>query len=245
MPWHMIEAALSSPAPRYAIYYAPEPNSALARFGAICIGRDAQTGEAVSHLALPGFSAVQLARVTAEPRRYGFHGTLKAPFRLTEGATEDGLADRLEAFATAQSAFSAPPLMLAEIAGFLALIPSKDSPQLRDLAARCVHEFDDLRAPPTAVERARRLAGDLTPAQQQLLARWGYPYVMREFRFHLTLTDKLPAELRDPLSRALAPLAAPVTRERFVVRDVALFRQPAPDAPFTVLARFPFGAAAC
>jgi putative phosphonate metabolism protein len=231
---------LSPPAPRYAIYYAPEPGSALAQFGARCLGRDVQTGSDVPHHELTGFSSGELIGLTREPRRYGFHGTLKAPFRLTDLATERDLIDRLRVFAAGRRPFAVAPLILAEIAGFLALIPAEHPAPLHDLAAECVREFDDLRAQPTSSELARRLASNLTSAQQLLLARWGYPYVMEEFRFHLTLTDKLPAEAREPLKAALATLAATFAQEPFIVRDVALFRQPEPDAPFTVFARFPF-----
>ena len=246
MPQHITpahaEVSLLPAVPRYAIYYAPEPGSALAQFGATCLGRDVETGREVSHPSLNGFSGTDLARFTQEPRRYGFHGTLKAPFRLNDPATEQELIDRIQGFAATRRPFAATPLILADIAGFLALIPAQRCAELHELAADCVREFDDLRAQPTSSELARRLASGLTSAQQQLLTRWGYPYVLDEFRFHLTLTDKLPAETREPLKTALAPLAALFAQEPFTVRNVVLFRQPAPDAPFTVLARFPFAA---
>ena len=66
--------------PRFAIYFVPAAASALYRFGASVLGYDCYTGEAIAHpQALP---EAEWAKLTAEPTTYGFHATLKAPFRL-------------------------------------------------------------------------------------------------------------------------------------------------------------------
>ena len=66
----------------------------------------------------------------------------------------------------------------------------------------------------------------LTPRQRDLLDRWGYPYVMEEFRFHLTLTDRLP-DAEAPVMAALAAHFAPVLPRPFVIEDLCLFGEDA------------------
>jgi hypothetical protein len=53
--------------PRYAVYYAPDPQHPLAQAGCAWLGRDAR---ALAPLTLP---ACDLVRA---PWRYGFHATL-------------------------------------------------------------------------------------------------------------------------------------------------------------------------
>src|ERR1700750_803177 len=85
--------------PRYALYYVPQQHTELYRFGAQTIGYDAYSGAEVSFApdvlrAHPGWSDL-----TRDPRKYGFHGTLKAPFFLRPGTTEDDLRPALAEFA--------------------------------------------------------------------------------------------------------------------------------------------------
>lgn len=239
----MTEVSTTPPVPRYAIYYAPHPDSALARLGARWLGRDGVNGCAIAHAPFAAISTEEIARITVDPRRYGFHGTLKAPFRLAKDRSEAELVEQVGAFASARRRFMTAPLRLADIAGFLALVPSQPSTALHELAGDCVRAFDDFRAPPTASELAKRRASKLSPAQDLLLERWGYPYVMEEFRFHLTLTEKLPSEQRTKIKDVLAPLVEPFTQEPFIVDGVTLFVEPAPGEPFTILRRFPFAGA--
>ncbi len=79
-----------TPFRRYALFWAPPRGSALARFGASWLGWDAEAGELVPHPEVPRLP-LPVAEITATPRRYGFHGTLKPPFRLAEGANVAGL----------------------------------------------------------------------------------------------------------------------------------------------------------
>ena len=134
---------------RYAIYYAPDPGSALAVFGRSWLGYDAEAGAPVAQPELAGISPRRLAEITAEPRRYGFHATLKPPFSLRPGRDADSLANATRSFAARQAAITAPPLKLATIDGFWALVPSQPCPPLDHLAADCVRHFDAFRAPPS------------------------------------------------------------------------------------------------
>lgn len=229
-------------APRYAIYYAPEPGSALEAFGNRWLGRDAASGEPVPQEDLPGLSAQKLAEITQAPRRYGFHGTLKPPFRLAAGQTAGALRQAVAAFAATRIGFDMPPLRLAVLGRFLALVPSEPCPALDALAADCVRAFDSFRAPADAAELERRRRDGLSERQDRLLRLWGYPYVLEEFRFHLTLTGPLPDEgTRETVRAALDPLVAPLCREPVPVRSLCLFAQADAAAPFRIAARYALG----
>lgn len=223
---------------RYAVYYAPAPDSALGRFGRAWLGYDAETGAPAAQAAIPGLTPQRLAEITAEPRRYGFHATLKPPFFLAPGRTGTGLATALAAFASRQEAVLAPPLTLAAIAGFWALVPSLPCPMLARLAAACVRHFDAFRASPEDAELARRRRAGLSPAQEKLLAAWGYPYVMDEFRFHLTLTERLAGDETSRVGAILADRVAPLCRASLPIEALALFHQPGPDENFRLVRRY-------
>ena len=185
---------------RYAIYYAPPPGD-FARAAADWLGRDLAAGAPVAQPAVPG---LDLAAITADPRRYGFHGTLKPPFRLAAGRVADELAEALGAFAAPLPPLEFPGLRLARIGGFLALVPEGETATLAMLAARVVTEFEPFRAPLSAEDRARRHPETLSRRQVELLDTFGYPFVLEEFRFHLTLSDKIA----DPVqAEALATAA--------------------------------------
>jgi putative phosphonate metabolism protein len=232
------EVHMTAPA-RYAIYVAPKPTSAVARFGASWLGRDAGSGQPVSHPTVDGLSDEEINAATTEPRRYGFHATLKAPFRLAEGRAEFQLIERLKVFVELFRPITIPDLQLADLAGFIALIPSHPSAPLNALAAAAVRDFDDFRAPPTPSELERRQPDRLSTRQRELLSLWGYPYVMEEYRFHMTLTDKLDDTQRAKIMDKLVPLMAPFNGKPLLIDDLALFVQQAPDSPFILLARFP------
>jgi len=223
---------------RYAVYFAPEPGSVLARFGASWLGYDVATGEARVQPVVTGIDPEHRYAITAEPRRYGFHATLKPPFYLAEGTGAEALDDAVAALAGRIVAFEAPPLQLSRISGFLALTLSAPCAEMLRLADRCVEALDAFRAPPAEAELARRRRASLTPRQDALLGRWGYPYVMEEFRFHLTLTARLGAAEGETVSAALAPLVAPFCEVPLKIDAISLFHQPQDAAPFRLLRRY-------
>lgn len=227
---------------RYAVYYAPLAGSPLARFGDRWLGREAESGKALPHPTLNGFDAGRLQALTEAPRHYGFHGTLKPPFQLADGCEVADLRRAIVGFAMRQRPFEIKALELRAIGDFLALVPAAAEPALSALADACVVEFDAYRAPPDAAELARRHAAGLTPRQGELLARWGYPYVLDEFRFHLTLTGAIAdAGERVQVAGHMAPLVAPLTGQAVPVRELCLFHQPDRTAAFRLVQRFPFG----
>lgn len=230
---------------RYAVYYALPAENALWQRAQAWLGRDCESGEVLAQPALDGWRMEEIAAATESPRHYGFHATLKAPFRLAPGTAPRALHDALAAFAGRQRPFLAPPLQVSAIGSFIALTLSAPSPGIQALADAAVTELDSLRAPPTEAEIGRRLAAGLAPRQEALLRRWGYPYVLEEFRFHMTLTGSLPAaERRQRLQTQLAELFRPLLGEPVPVREICLYSQADADRPFLLAARFRFGAAA-
>jgi putative phosphonate metabolism protein len=232
----------SSCVPRYALYYAPRPEEGLAVAATQWLGRNAETGQHRPIKPTALFSAERLAEITADPRLYGFHGTLKAPIALNDGTTERDLLAAVGGFAAVRRPFSVPSMALACLSGFMALVPGERSAELQDLADSCVIEFDEFRRPADEAELARRRAAGLSPRQDELLLRWGYPYVLEEWRFHLTLTGRIRDEgERSAITDLLRRQFAGFIDRPLMVRDLCLFRQPAPGRPFTVLARFTLG----
>jgi hypothetical protein len=217
---------------RFAVYFAPRPGLFADRT-AEWLGWDAVAGQSLPQPDLPGipFPAV----LTAEARRYGFHGTLRAPFRLAEGLTPETASATVADLASRLSPVRCDGLRLDNLHGFLALTPLGCEAALLELAAAVVEGTNALRAPLTEAEIARRRPESLTPRQRELLDLWGYPYVMEEFRFHLTLTDRLPEPTVVML--ALEAHVAPVLPRPFVIEDLCLFGEDA-SGRFHLLHRY-------
>ncbi|WDA12834.1 DUF1045 domain-containing protein [Paracoccus marcusii] len=202
---------------RYAVYYAPQPGIFADR-AAAWLGWDLAGGHAVDDPSLP-------VRPVGQPRRYGFHGTIRAPFRPV--VPEADLIAAVDALASNRPAVTCGTLALRDLGGFLALMPTGGQPDLIALADAVVRATDPLRAPLTAEEVARRRPDSLTPRQRALLDRWGYPFVMEEFRFHLTLTDRLSAAERPAVQAAAQAWLGPVLPRPFVIADLCLVAQDA------------------
>lgn len=205
---------------RYAIFVLPE-DKALAGFGAAWLGWDVRRGEAPAPPALPDLP-LPLDDITGTPRKYGFHGTVKPPFRLAQGRTEAELRAALTDFAAHTAPVKLEGLELAQLGRFLALVPVGATDALTALATETVRRFDMFRAPLTEAELARRRQSRLSARQDALLLEWGYPYVMEEFRFHLTLTGKLPKAKATALAGILAPVLAPLMPAPFTIGSLSL-----------------------
>lgn len=222
------------PGARLALYWAPELDDPLHARGSAWLGRDAETGAPLPQPALPG---LDLAEITAGPRGYGLHATLKPPFRLALSWAEAMAA--AEALAARLAPFALPPLSVQDLDGFLALREAEPCPALRALADACVRALDPCRAPPGEAELARRRGAGLSPRQEALLTRWGYPYVFEEWRFHVTLTRRLlPAE-RAAVLPAVAEFLGDAPARPRRVSAISVFTQAAPGAPFLIAERLP------
>ena len=219
---------------RVALYWAPPADDPPAgdrlwALGSAWLGRDAETGLAVAQPDMPG-----LAALTASPRRYGFHATLKAPIALA-GTFEEFLADA-RALARKLNAATLPPLAVRKLGDFAALCPTGEIPELAALAAAVVTGLDHHRLA-EAPEMAARRARGLTPAQEAHLARWGYPYVLEQWRFHMTLSDNGAAT--PALLGAAERYFGPALHKERRVCELAVFVQSAAGAPFHLAERIP------
>lgn len=225
---------IQEPTPRYAIYFVPGHDTELYRFGASVLGYDCYTGH--DRALIGGVDSLPWADFAREPRIYGFHATLKAPFYLADSASEAGLTDAVREFAANRAAVAAGKLAVRELGTFVALVPDVCNPLVDRLAQACVQEFDRFRAPMREPERKRRLASDLTAGQIENLEHWGYPYVAEDFRFHMTLTGSLvPPERNQALQFLCGRFeqvrgANPVTVDQIIVA-----RQADAVAPFRVI----------
>ncbi len=232
---------MSNP-PRYAIYYVPERKSALDSLGAQLLGYDAWSGEDLPFPTDVTQTVADWRELTADPRKYGFHATLKAPFALAEGKTESGLVEACAAFVGTPRAIPAIRPVVDSISGFIAVIPAEPSRQLEQLAADCVTSFDSFRAPLTGHDRARRNPDKLPPRQRDYLDRWGYPYVMDEFRFHMTLTARLDETRRGGVLQMLRDRFSDVGISSLAVNRIALLRQDDAGSRFHIIGSWPLTA---
>jgi putative phosphonate metabolism protein len=227
-----------TPSPRYAVYFTPPLDSPWWRFGCRWLGRDAASGATLPPPDLASLPA-DWEQLTAAPRRYGFHATLKAPFALSAESNERDLCAVAGAVAAGRKPFPLPTLKIQELAEFVALQPAWGSAALELLAHDCVILFERCRAPLAPDEAARRAAG-LDPWRRELLARWGYPYVFDQYRFHLTLTGPLPAPRRREVAALLAPEFERLEAEPLTVDAICVFREPGPGEPFRLAWRLGF-----
>jgi hypothetical protein len=231
---HRVTGAFS-PA-RAALYWAPTLEDPLHRLGSQWLGRDAETG---ASLAQPGIPGEDLPSLTADPRGYGLHATLKPPFRLAGGYA--GLRADAAELAAATAPFDLPPLEIASLDGFLALREAAPCPPLQALADACVATLDAHRLPPDATEIARRRPERLSPAGRFNLNRWGYPHVFGAWFFHVTLTRRLTPEQDARVRPAAASLLGEAAARPRRVTELCLFTQAAPGAPFLIAERLPLG----
>lgn len=224
---------------RYALYFSPPQNALLSQTAARWLGRDAYSGAELSPSSETGLPVETWQELTAEPRRYGFHATLKAPFSLADGQSEKDLFAAFDAFCEEASAVSIDRLVLAELGPFFALVPDGASPAVDQLCARIVETFEPFRAPLDAAGIARRKPERLSENQRVHLERWGYPYVFDEFRFHMTLTGPVSPE-KKPLVRAiLEQHFAGFIGHPLEIGHLALFVEKERGAPFMIARHHP------
>jgi putative phosphonate metabolism protein len=217
---------------RVAIYYAPVPEDPLTGLSSAWLGRDPATDAPVVQPALDG-----IEEITAEPRGYGFHATLKPPMRLVEGGDWTGFVAAVREVASRLSPFELPQLAVADLRGFLALRETVPCPALQALADACVEQLDAFRAQPSAEELARRRKAKLSAEQDAMLARWGYPYVFGTWFFHMTLTRRLSDTEKSVIQPAAEAWFAPALAVPRRVEDICLFTQAVPGGAFVLAER--------
>jgi putative phosphonate metabolism protein len=226
---------------RYAIYFTPRQDEPLARIAANWLGRDPFGAATRPVEAVGELSAAEVAFHTASARRYGFHATLKAPFRLVANETEASLRAALDAFAEATPVVMIPRLVVSQIDSFFALVPEVPLPALNRFADDVVLGFDRFRAPLTEAEIERRSPDSLKPAEFRNLCQWGYPYVFETFRFHMTLSGRAASQESPRLRAAIDSLFAQVLQQPVPVDALTLFVETEHGAPFMVLSHHALG----
>jgi hypothetical protein len=219
---------------RVAAYWAPRLEDPLHRLGSGWLGRDTETG---ATLPQPALSGLDIAEITAAPRGYGLHATMKPPFRLS--TSWDAFRADAMALAARTRPFALPPLRLADHHGFLALLETEKCQALQDFCDACVAGLDAHRAPPTDAEIARRNPDRMTERQREMLKLWGYHYVFDQWWFHVTLTRRLTEAERAVVWPALEAHLGEVPAQPRRVTELCLFTQGGPDAPFLLAERLP------
>jgi putative phosphonate metabolism protein len=224
---------------RFAIYYAPSATSNLWERAATWLGRDAADGDLFGG-PVAGIDRDRLLNLTQSANRYGFHATLKAPMALADGSTEADLRAALTAFAGQHQPVDLGKPRLASLDGFLALLVEPNE-ALQDFAAHVVETFDEFRAPMSVKDRAARAGRGLSERQIELLDAYGYPYVFEEFRFHMTLSDRLAEADAADIAQAATTWFTPVLDEPILLDRLSLFHEPEAGKPFRRVGDFKLG----
>ncbi|KQV84289.1 DUF1045 domain-containing protein [Rhizobium sp. Root1220] len=228
---------------RYALYFTPPKDDPLNGTASLWLGRDAFTGETYPAPEHPGLPAAEQFELTAEPRRYAFHATIKAPFHLAASVTEKDLIHAAEDFAAVTPAFAIPDLVLGQLGRFFALVPAALYPPLQLFGATVVKSFEPFRAALSEADIARRSPEKLSESQRANLLRWGYPYVMDDFGFHMTLTGQVPEERAGVMRAVLSQRFAAFTGRPLAISGLAVFVEEARGAPFKAHSWFPLAGA--
>ena len=168
---------------RYAIYFCLPKNSGFQTKAAHWLGWDVDNGQEVASKVPDDW--------THAAKKYGFHATMKAPFRLSNDSNLEALKSDVARCVTQHRTFSLGWLDIRSLGGFLAFMPHDQPESLSALAADLVRELDCHREPLTEEEMSRRRSANLTESQDLLLQKYGYPYVLEEFKFHMTLTGNI------------------------------------------------------
>ncbi|MEZ5827750.1 MAG: DUF1045 domain-containing protein [Hyphomicrobiales bacterium] len=221
---------------RYAIYYTPQPGTALAAFGRSWFGRanDGATLQAFSTTGLPGSG---FAKVPAVGGRYtGLHAIIRAPFALRNDVELQALKSRLITFAARREAVETGPLTLARSGRYLVLRPVEPRPALDWLAGQCQSAFEDFAVDP------RDDDSDDTQHQRLLLRSFGHPKTMSEYRFSITLTGPLDKAHLERVSQALWPVIEDICASGITVDGLSLFGDVGDRMPMRMIGRCRLGA---
>jgi len=226
---------------RFAIYYTFEPEDPIYQLASSWLGYDLWSGKEISQSNSPLFdeNLTSFLAQTTNPRQYGFHATLKPPFRLKQGKSLIELDQALQSFSREMSTFECEPLTIQKLGQFIALRSEKHCQKLNKLAEQCVIKFDHFRAPLNQVEIKKRKPEQLSEPQKNNLEQWGYPFVCGEFQFHMTLTNRLRDSEREEIFNYLKNIFSSVLGKPLVINKICLCHQSESDYKFRVINQYP------
>ena len=193
---------------RYAIYYAPPKESSLEEFGRYWFGWDPLNAKLINNKQrinyLNRFGIKNLKNIDKNvliAKKYGFHGTLIPPFKLNKNYSTNTLFKKTEDIAKKFKKFKFYKFKLKRINNFYAFVQNKKNSNINKISNRLVKELFKFRSPLTKKEIDKRNPSKLSKLQLNILHKWGYPYLMSEFKFHMTLAsevtgNKLYSELK-------------------------------------------------
>ena len=226
---------------KYALYWVPKRDDALARFGASWTGWCAEQGEPRARDTLRSFS-FDIPAITRQLRGHGLHAVFKAPFRLGQGRSRFSLEHILAQVVENCVSFPLPRLRLAVVDGSVALVPDQNCTALGDLVARIGAAMAPLEvagptngfaeAPamtPAAAPRGISACNSETVIQLPIVAAR---------RFQMPLTDQLDAAMAFNVKEALEPVLEQILDQPRHLQDVALMGDPGEGRPLRVLQRY-------
>ncbi len=219
---------------RYAIYFSPRVDEPLAEFGRRWFGFDTETRAPVPQerrWPVP-------TGLLRTPARYGFHATLKAPFRLRRGRDERELFEAVQGLAGEWAPQRLGLLTPRELGSFLTLQQSLPNPKVDELAFACVRDLDPFRQPLTEEEQDRIFGKGITRQQKANVFTWGYPYVGDDYVFHMTLTSILAPHEIAPWKTKVLEWGMEYLSEPVMLRDLCVFAQASAEEPFQLIERF-------
>ena len=226
---------------RYAIGFTPSVCDPLTYAAADWLGRNPYSDALCEQPHVAGFSTGEFAYLTAAPRRFGFHGVLRPLFHLAEGMSEADLLYALMRFTSELSPVSAGRLTVQLKESCFMLAPAIASAEVNALAAAILQRFEPFRAMLSDDEIERRDPDRLTAVQFANLHRWGDPFVLDEYQFHMTVTGPVPAPSQLRMATALQAFFEPFCFTSLEINSLALFVEPGAGAPMRVHSQHPLG----
>ena len=217
---------------RYAIYYIPD--LPLFQISSDWLGWNSITGQET-------LLSADHRHITDRPRKYGFHATMKPPFSLASHATQGELQEAFHAFCATVSPAIGGTLKISRLGWFLAMTQDVQSNEVTELAESTVSHFDKFRAPLSDNDIEKRRRRRLTPQQDALMLRWGYPYVMQEYKFHMTLTGPLAHDTIDDIERRANSMFHDFLDQPLNINSLALMGEEEGSGRFLVIEKLSLG----
>jgi len=214
---------------RVAIYFLPKKNSSLENFGKNLLGRDINKKKKISltrrqkYFINRGFTYFdELKDYCEQPAKYGFHATLKAPFRLKRNVKTKNFYDVISHIAAQHSRFKIKGLKIVYSKKFTFITSRKPNKLLINLENDLVKHLDTFRAELNKTEIKKRIPDSLTFKQNKYLKEWGYPFVFDQFKFHMTLMNQNNNKLSNKQKLELEKLIYKISNNVIEFNEISL-----------------------